>query len=139
MRRAQTSTLDLMIALSLLVVVGVLVASYGFQINEPPRTIADAQTLAQAIFAPYPEDWNDTSVVVPGFVVDHRLNATLFAQFSASADIQSLIGIRSEYFVNTTLGTAGAVPENASDVFTITRYAAYAGEVTPVEVVTWIE
>lgn len=140
MRRAQTSTFDLIIALSLLVVVGVLVAAHDFGLEQAPSTVGDAQALAQALFAPYPDDWNQSTVVVPGVVVDHRLDETLFARFDNLTNVGRLVGITSEHFVNTTLGTAGTPPPaDAKEIHAVTRYAAHNGSVTPVEVVVWTD
>ena len=107
--------------------------------QQPPRLATDAQALAGAIFTPQPVSWNQSTVIRPGFVSHHTLNESLFESFQELPNVQGLTGISSNYYVQTPLGSAGSAPQNASDVYQVTRYAAFNGSLVAVEVVVWLE
>lgn len=95
-----------------------------------------AQSLAGTIYTAYPPNWTAETVISPGFVIDHRIDEELFAQFQ---ELDSIPAINHLYYVNTTLGSAGTPPSSASNVYALTRYAVHNGSVTPIEVIIWQE
>ena len=139
MRRAQTTTIDLVLAVGIMVFVTVVATTLFTANTQPPPLAQDAQALAGVLFAPYPLDWDSDSVISPGFVVNHRLNQSLLEEFQTLTNVHELVGINSFYFVNTSAGSAGTPPLDAKNIYSITRYAAHQGNITAVEVVVWLD
>jgi hypothetical protein len=140
MKKAQSSTLDLMLGILLITVGDILVSSFGLPQSETPQVYADAQAAAEALFAPYPPDWNQSTVVVPGIVRNHRLQESLVLQAQNLSSLEQQLAIESHVYVNTTFGDIGMYPpENSSEIVRIVRYAAYNASITPIEVLVWNE
>lgn len=139
MKKAQTVTIDLLLAVGLLVVIAVVTSTTLLATTQPPVLSADAQALAGALFAPYPTNWTQENVITPGVVVNYRFNETLFDQLTNVENLHALVGISNNYFINTTYAAAGTPPANASNVYSVTRYAAYNNTITPIEVIIWRE
>lgn len=139
MRRAQTSTIDFLIGVFIIVTVSVIVFQTALP-STPNQTVReDAQRIAQAIFSPYPPNTTNGSFITPGFVVDHRLDESLFAQISEPQFSQAL-NLRSNYYITTPVGVLGQAPSSESvDVYRVTRFAAHQGNITPIEVISWTE
>lgn len=137
MKQAQSATIDLLLALGLLIIVAVITSTLLLSTSQPPVLSSEAQALAGAIFTPYPTNWTQETVIRPGFVVGYQLQEDLFSAFQELDEVNYLLGINNRYFINTTLGSAGTPPDQATNVYTITRYAAHQGNITPVEVVVW--
>lgn len=140
MRRAQANTLDLLLAILIVTVGAVLLNSVYLPQSQTPKTYTDAQAAAEAMFSAYPQDWNSSTVIVPGIVSNHQLKESLFAQAKNLSSLSARIGIESELFINTTIGTIGTYPNASStQISRVTRYAAYNGTITPIEVIVWQE
>ena len=143
--RAQSYTFDLMLAVTLIVVVATLVATFGFKTYQKPLTAKDVENLAGAIYEPFPKDWNESTVIIPGFVVNQRLNKTLLDRFNSTPDdtIRELLGIKSDFYINVSnvdgpVGDAGTPPPADAEIISVVvRHAAYQGTITRIEVMTW--
>lgn len=136
--RAQANTLDFLLAILLITAGIILVTSFGLPETQVPEIYEDAQTAAQTLFAPYPHNWTNQTVIIPGIVHEYRLKEDLFTQAQTLQGIEARMGIQANLYVNTTLGTIGQAPTNQStDITKITRYAAYNATITPIEVIVW--
>lgn len=139
MRQAQANTIDLLLAIMLMTTGVILITNFGLPQVQTPAIYDDVKTAADQLFSPYPASWNQSTVIIPGIVVNHRLSPELFTQ-AQSVSLETYMGLQSHLYVNTTLGSIGTPPTNESSQITkITRYAAYNATITPIEVIVWQE
>lgn len=142
--KAQSYTLDLILAVIFTAIIAVIVVLI---IQQPPaiqQQQVDAKALSSTILLAYPVPYDETTVLSPGFVLDGRLNTSLFAQFEALPEplIKQLSGIQSEFFINITASdglalTTGTPPVHPTDVHVVRRYVAHNGTIATIEVVAW--
>lgn len=146
MRRAQTITLDLLFAI-FMIVTSVVVLFIVFGAPEQPEDVSrDALLLSQAIFEPYPADWNATDVVRPGFVTGHRFSPDLFAEFAAMDpdQVRRLTGTSAFYYIEiayvngTSFNQTGEPPVDAEALHNVRRAAIMNGTFLIVEVRSWV-
>ena len=138
MKKAQTSTMDFLIGLLLVTAGVILVSTFTLPNTQQPQIYSDVQTVAEAIFSPYPVDWNESTYIIPGFIVEHKINQTLFTQAQSFSSYAGVLGIKSNLYINTTLGEIGEYPPaESTDITRLSRYAAYNGEIQEVEVIVW--
>lgn len=142
--KAQTYTLDLMMALIFTSIVAVSVIVFFVGLPSVQHQQHDAKTLAHLITQPYPVPYNETTVLQPGFIQHGRLNLSLFASFQALPEplVKQLTGIQSDFFINITDNfglslQAGTPPMNATDIHLVKRYAAHNGSLARIEVLAW--
>lgn len=143
--KAQSTTLDLIIALALLAIVAPVFITLILEERGAPATASLAFSLSESIMNPYPViGMNDTSVIVPGFVVDNRYDPDLFNNFTAldPAVFRQTSGITVPYFINISnstgsIQTVGLLPIDADALSAVTRYAAFEGEIIRIEVMVW--
>ncbi|MFT4249896.1 MAG: hypothetical protein ACMXYD_00855 [Candidatus Woesearchaeota archaeon] len=139
MKRAQANTIDLLLAIMLMTTGVIIVTSFGLPQTQTPEIYVDARVAAEQLFSPYPASWNESTVVIPGIVTNHRLSEELFAQ-AQSIPLETYMGVQSRIYVNTTLGSIGTPPtQQAKQITALTRYAAYNATITPIEVIAWRE
>ncbi len=144
MSLAQSTTIDFLLAFFLIVLVATTIGVYAFTQHGPSPTHGEVVALAGAIMNPYPEQWNASTVIIPGFAGNHVLNRGQLVNFTAlgTGTVQALLGISDSYFVNVTgrglSTTVGDPPDaNAADQSVVRRYAAYNGSVAEIEVIVW--
>ena len=142
--KAQSFTMDLLIAFIFAAVIGVflfviLSAEQGVQQQQQ-----DAKVLAQTLSQPAPVPFNESTVIQPGFIQQGAINTSLLYAFQALDEdlVQRLTGISSQYFINvsdnnTLHVSLGTPPLDPRDVHLVTRYAAHNGTIASVEVIAW--
>jgi hypothetical protein len=142
MSRGQVFTTDFIIGLLL-----TLAAVLSVVFLLPTDDVAfsdDGERIAVLMTEGVPANWNNTTVIVPGFLSNDRFNETKIAAFAAlpEAKQKQLLGIRSDYSITFTMNgtvlplctTCGAVPASYKELLPMRRIALLGPNVTMMEV-----
>lgn len=142
-KTAQAFTLDLLLGV-VIMTLALLALTVYTNARGAPFT-EDAERINTLMTEGVPEDWNETTVVITGFLTDDRFNRTKIEAFASLAPEtqRALLGIRANAsirFANASgamplCATCGALPNaDSRDVLPLRRYGLLDGEIVRMEV-----
>jgi hypothetical protein len=140
--KGQVLTIDLILGL-LIITVTLLSVVLFLPVNEAPF-VDDANRMLVLMSEGVPPDWNNTTVIIPGFLTDNRFNATKIEYFNNFTydEQRALLNIRSDFNItfsqnNTTLAmclSCGQQPLSYDELLPLRRYALMGSNITLMEV-----
>jgi hypothetical protein len=145
-RRGQIFTLDFLFGLFIMTLALLALLVYNPTKAAPFRD--DIERVSVLMTEGEPVTWNATSVAVPGFLTDDRLNETKVLAF-ASLPLQTqrqLLGVQSHFAItiyhnNTVLSACASCgepfPAEYDDLLVLRRYTLLNGSVARMEVTLW--
>lgn len=136
--KAQAFSLDFIFGL--LITTATLTAVVLFLPENQPPFSGETERLAILMTEGIPVDWNETTVIIPGFLTDHRFNETKINAFASLSEHnqKKLLGIQSDFTITFTMNntilplctSCGNATGTYHDILPLRRYSLLGSNIT---------